>query len=197
MLIVMKAEASRLRALAPGNFALIALLTGCSLVLGDLPPTTDEPDESSGGGSSGAGAASGSMAQGGSGAGGQGGVGGSSSGSGGIPPGCDDDGDRVASDAENCGGEDCDDSNDDVYPEQTRYSSEPRSDGGFDYNCDESVEREPLVQCALVGGACPPDQGFLDDVACGQVGRWGTCMLVSPALCMAEVIVDEQMRGCR
>ena len=169
-----------------------ALLAGCSLVLGDLPPTTEESAGSGGGGANG-----GSATGGGPGGTGQGGAG-ASSGTGGTQPNCDQDADGFRSDA--CeGGDDCNDANDEVNPTQTAYRSEPHDQSrSFDYNCNSVTEKEgPVVECPPLP-PCPPEQGFLDDVACGAEGRWGTCAEDTTGLtCVEEVINDRQRRGCR
>jgi hypothetical protein len=170
-----------------------ALPAGCSLVLGDLPPTTEESA-----GSGGSGANGGSATGGGSGGAGQGGAG-ASSGAGGTQNNCDQDADGFRSDA--CeGDDDCNDANDEVRPTQMGYHSEPHNQSrSFDYNCDSMTEREgPVVACLGVVAPCPTVQGFLDDVACGAEGRWGTCAEGTTGLaCVEEVLNDRQRRGCR
>jgi hypothetical protein len=177
---------------------MVALLAGCSLVLGDLPPTSGELAGSGGGGAnggSGTGGASGGTGQGGAGA-----TGGASSGTGGTQPNCDQDGDGFKSDV--CeGGVDCNDANDDVNPDQIAYQTEPHNqDGSFDWNCDRVTEKDgPVVECpAVAPEACPMEQGFLDDVACGFEARWGACTEDATGLgCAAEVITERLRRGCR
>jgi hypothetical protein len=189
-----KAEAMRSWMLRPCFSACTAaLLAGCSVVLGDLPPTSEESS-----GSGGSDANGGSATGGGAGGTGQGGAG-ASSGTGGTPTNCDQDADGFRSDA--CeGGDDCNDVNDEVRPTQTGYRSEPHNQSrSFDYNCDRVTEKEgPVVVCLGVVAPCPTVQGFLDDVACGDEGRWGTCAEDTTGLaCVEEVINDRQRRGCR
>ena len=77
------------------------------------------------------------------------------------------------------GGNDCDDSNPDVRPNQTAFFSEPTASGSFDYNCDGQLTKsdqsttvatgrcDSSIGCAWIGRAgwdgSPP--------GCGQTGR--------------------------
>jgi hypothetical protein len=74
---------------------------------------------------------------------------------------------------------DCDDSDPDAYPGQTESFSEPRTSGGFDYDCD-GVDSPALD--TTQGGDCYWDwfscegTGWYGPVpACGQQGIWHTC----------------------
>lgn len=207
MLSLMKLGALRLRTPLTAAFAATAALVGgCSLVLGDLPPTTSGQAGSGGGGASSGGASSGGASSGGASGGasagnGQGGAGaapGGSSGTGGRPSNCDEDGDGFDSKA--CErGEDCNDMDDTVKPMQSEYFPNPHGpDESFDYNCDDEIELEgPIVSCPMLA-PCPPEQGFLEDVACGASAPWGNCRLDSTGLsCVEAVIVEARPRGCR
>jgi hypothetical protein len=197
MLNLMKVEAGRSQLFALGLFAAIALLTGCSLVLGDLPPT-DERGAGGDGATGGAGTTGGADSGGGSAGSAPGG--GGSAGSAGMPPSCDQDGDGVESEA--CGGRDCNDADEAVNPGQEEFFPESHNErGSFDYNCDGDSEPEgPFVECGLVPTQCPMDgEGFLDpEVPCGEPGRWGTCQLVNMNLACAEDVRSvSRVMGCR
>lgn len=183
---------------------------GCELVLGDLPTpaedlttaastTTASGGETSGtgaqGGTGGAGAstsASTSTSSGGGGAtttttGGQGGC-------------CDCDGDDAL--AKSCGGEDCDDSRDDIYPGETTYYDEPTPNNGFDWDCSGKADRDPAlvvtVDCGLIGLPCNQKEGFLGTTvpACGGTGDWGTCVgTLIP--CTPQVIEAAKPMKCK
>lgn len=98
---------------------------------------------------------------------------------------CDCDGD--GEDAESCGGMDCDDDDADVFSTQTDWFDEPRDSGGYDYDCSGMEERlHPTFVCSAALGLCAnTDPGFLVDtraqnpVACGAVGSYGTCVVLS------------------
>jgi hypothetical protein len=100
-----------------------------------------------------------------------------------------------------CGGDDCDDTDPDVFPKQPKYfptRSMGQAKVGYDYNCDGKLEQEqqaPVVCLGVNLTACPTDEGFLGSLpACGDTGRWGKC--VKGTLTCDESVSDamQQMR---
>jgi len=54
-------------------------------------------------------------------------------------------------------GNDCDDAAANVRPNQTAYFSAPRTDGTFDYNCDDMDEPAAIttaLSCGVTGTVC-------------------------------------------
>lgn len=153
--------------------ASVALFPGCFLIVGDLPPPQPEDEAAAGATDSSVG---GGGAQGTPGPGG----GPSSAGSGGAPGGCDTDHDGHLARG-TCGGEDCDDGDPEIFPEQPDYFAEPRDNGSYDYDCSGHPEQEQTDALVCTGFSllnCPTDQqGFLGSLpACGEEGRWGKCV---------------------
>ena len=95
-----------------------------------------------------------------------------------------------------CGG-DCDDSDPNVFPNQTAFFDVP-SNGSFDYNCDNTVEQEypDMVNCQLVGGTCT-GSGWVGTTApaCGAQGSFATCKKQGNT-CITDPI-QPQKQGCR
>ncbi|WP_438038238.1 hypothetical protein [Sorangium sp. So ce128] len=115
------------------------------------------------------------------------------SGSGGGAVDCDADGDHYRSTA--CeGGDDCNDNNALVHPDQpsTFYDTPIPTGGGFDYDCSGEEEKEfRAVSCS--GLACTAASNvFLTDPRCGRKGPFGSCSL----LCMSTYIYEEYARAC-
>jgi len=113
---------------------------------------------------------------------------------------CDCDGDDVDAMGA-CGGTDCDDTNDLVYPGQTTYYTTP-NDNGFDYDCNDEPDPFPewatAVKCGLVGLPCSKaGTGFLDTVpACGQKGDFGQCAgMFIP--CSNQVLEIDKIMKCK
>jgi hypothetical protein len=161
----------------------VALFPGCFLIVGDLPPPL--PEEAAA-----AGATESAVGDGGGGSGGKQGTPGpgggpSSGGSAGAAGGqasneCDTDHDDHLARGE-CGGEDCDDTDPEIFPEQPEYFAEPRDNGTYDYDCSGHPELEQTDAIVCTGFSllsCPTDQqGFLGSLpACGEKGRWGKCV---------------------
>jgi hypothetical protein len=113
--------------------------------------------------------------------------------------------DEDGSESEACGGEDCDDNDPDVHPEQTRYFVTPNESVGFDYNCSGPIERdpsEPSLSCSLELAQCDPTaQGFMGETLpeCGKQGDWGQCAQVQvvglPGMCSAQKL-ETRRAGC-
>jgi hypothetical protein len=84
-----------------------------------------------------------------------------------------------------------------VHPGQQSFFSEPRTAGGFDYDCDGNAEPEfsDSVDCALLSLDSCDDEGFLAPVpACGNNGTWVRCSPTVgplPLLCTTD---DESTR---
>jgi hypothetical protein len=91
-----------------------------------------------------------------------------------------------------CGGTDCDDTNEDVYVGQLDYFSKARANGTFDYNCN-AVDEPEFETYTCSGAECNKTSVFLfNDVPCGQVGSWGNCNL----LCNSSAVV-QKTKQCR
>lgn len=74
-------------------------------------------------------------------------------------------------------GGDCDDSDQDVHPGQTRFFGSARNAGGYDYNCDGREERNQthVANCQRSGWNCVGD-GWQGSVpACGKEARFVHC----------------------
>lgn len=107
---------------------------------------------------------------------------------------CDSDG----YDAITCGGDDCDDGDKRVFPGQTEYFDTEANGGGFDFDCDKSVDKDPSIIEAYPCTIClSNEKRYLDATspACGEEKPWGTCKL-SLMLCVNDVIEYKKMR-CR
>jgi hypothetical protein len=200
----------------------IAVLSACEIVMGDLPQGVDQPANSGGvaglasgggagqqgggaagqanGGTAGASGGSGGGSAGagggaGGGTGGGAGAGGSTGGSGGCasPP-CDCDGDGYLAEGSSCAGNDCDDGDPDAHPGQTGWFTTPRKTaGGFDYDCNGTVELEFTSVISCVVALCPTTQGYFGTTPqCGQAADWGDC---TGALCQKHVL-QQQAQAC-
>ena len=104
-------------------------------------------------------------------------------------PGCDDDGDGVDKAGPGCCGApddcDCDDLNDDVFPGQSDYFTEPNpnadpmSPTAFDYNCNGAQDKQypqDTDGCGLLN--CAAAEAFTGDNGeyfCGAPGVFITC----------------------
>jgi hypothetical protein len=171
----------------------VALFPGCFLIVGDLPPPLPEDEaaagatDSAGGGSSGAPASAGGSA-------------GSPGSAGATSNACDRDAD--GHDAEGaCGGDDCDDQNPDVHPEQSKHFG-ARSSVDYDYDCDGKQEQEQMkaIICSeLPIGDCTTEEGFLDTLpACGEPGVWGRCAKQGTLnTCMNQPTDNERVMRCQ
>ena len=182
-----------------GLFAL-----ACSLVVGELPPAEPESGPLAGKGGSAGNSGTESGGKGGSAEPGEGGVppatAGSVSGSAGMPSAeCDADADKHAAEGA-CGGDDCDDTDADVFPGQTKYFSARQANIGYDYNCDHATEQEQkaAIMCAGVSlSACPTDVGFLGELpTCGGTGRWGTCKKMNGLTCEEAATESDHPMHC-
>ena len=182
----------------------IALLllgaTSCALVVGELPdPAPGGPvagDASVGpgpGGDAAANAGAPVTPQGGNPNGGKGsGVAGSTSGGQ-----CDVDRDQHLAQGK-CGGDDCDDQDAKVSPDQSGYFAERQAHVDYDYDCSGTAEQEQMAAIVCSGiavGPCPTETGFLKTLpACGEVGAWGTCIKTPPLNTCDQKVVDNGRR---
>jgi hypothetical protein len=121
-------------------------------------------------------------------------------GAGTIPDPCDVDRDKHRAQGL-CGGDDCDDGDPQVSPEQAGYFASRQPNVDFDYNCDDAPEQEQMaaVVCSTLS-ACPTGtSGFLDVLpACGEVGAWGKCVKTPPLNTCDKMVIDAQRRmRCR
>jgi hypothetical protein len=98
---------------------------------------------------------------------------------------CDCDGDKHDATGGNCGGDDCDDSDPEVFPGQTKYFDKPAKNGTFDYDCSGSTEQEFTSTITCLPVACPNQDGYFGVApACGVAADWGNC---TGTLCTANV----------
>jgi hypothetical protein len=104
----------------------------------------------------------------------------------------DSDGDKVT----DCAG-DCDESDVKVFPGQTAFICTPRSNGSFDYNCDqvEDPAHPDIVHCVSSGGSCTGN-GWMGPFVpkCGEVASFGTCKRKG-GLCQPEP--NDMTQCCR
>jgi hypothetical protein len=100
-----------------------------------------------------------------------------------------------------CGGDDCDDGDAQVSPEQTGYFASRQLNVDFDYNCDDAPEQEQMaaVVCSTLGPCPTGTSGFLDVLpACGEIGAWGKCVKTPPLNTCDKMVIDAQRRmRCR
>jgi len=93
-------------------------------------------------------------------------------------------------------GGDCDDTDPLVYPGQTEFFTEPRSDGTFDYNCDGVGEYlyPDTHGCSMFD--CVDGEGWNEDLPplCGENGQWIRCSHIGPA---CSVQPDWRRQACR
>lgn len=167
--------------------AALASLGACELVLGSLPPVKQHDGGAGGAGGAPSTSASSSSST-------------SSSGGGSC---CDCDGDQVLAKGI-CGGTDCDDHDDRVYPGEPIYYGEPTSDPtlGFDWDCSGTAEQDPTllktVDCGVIGLPCAAGTGFLAKVppACGESAPWGSCMQDGLG-CVPAVVEQAKVMTCK
>lgn len=115
---------------------------------------------------------------------------------------CDCDGDNYLAKGA-CGGDDCDDEDEEVHPDQGLYfAARAQSDiVGFDYDCSGAIERDPAqgsaISCAALSlGVCEDAQGFHGtQPPCGLPGAWGACEEVTLS-CKAVVLDDSAVARC-
>jgi hypothetical protein len=179
------------------------LLAACSLVVGELPEPLPEGGPLAGAGQTGGNSArAGQPAIGDGGQSAPGGANGGGSGTSGTTAMCDADGDEHQAEAK-CGGDDCDDSDPNVFAGQSEYFDERQKQVDYDYDCSGAPEQEQLepVVCSGVSvGACPTTQlGFLQTLPpCGESGAWGTCKKTPPLdTCDQQVIDAVRLMRCR
>lgn len=179
-------------------------LASCSLVVGQLPepapggPAAGDASVGPDGGEAAAQGGSaviqqgGNPASGGKGSGVAGSANGGSSGSN-----CDADHDQHLAPGK-CGGDDCDDQDADVSPEQSGYFAERQAHVDYDYDCSGTAEQEQMAAIVCSGvavGPCPTETGFLKTLpACGEVGVWGTCVKTPPLNTCDQKVVDNGRR---
>lgn len=142
---------------------------------------TSTSTSSSAGGAGGAGSGGGTAGA--TGSGGAAGAGGSSL--------CDEDDDKHPAAA--CGGDDCDDHDPLVHPQQTDWFETERASGGFDYDCSK-VEEHEFGTIACSGALCNASAKFLSvvEVACGAKAPFGDCNV----LCQATVTDPSKTVRC-
>jgi hypothetical protein len=189
------------------GLSLWLLAAGCSLVVGELQEPLPEgggPVAGAGSSAGGGGTVAGSSSAGGTRSLGQGGEASAQAGDGPAPGAgtsgsgamCDADRDEHLAEGK-CGGDDCDDSDDRVSPDQTEYFGERQKNVDFDYDCSGAPEQEEVmaVVCPGVVGPCPTETGFLKSLpACGETGSYGTCVKQAPLDTCVEKVLDAEHR---
>lgn len=89
------------------------------------------------------------------------------------PENCDVDGDGHESTA--CGGDDCCDTDPDVYPGAKDFHGKLNACGTWDYDCDGLIAKEtPVGKCTDGFFSCS-GEGFEQDTACGADGTHFEC----------------------
>jgi hypothetical protein len=115
---------------------------------------------------------------------------------------CDADHDQRLAEGE-CGGDDCDDSDANVFTGQGEYFDERQARVDYDYDCSGAPEQEqlePIVCSGVSVEACPTTQmGFLQTLPpCGEPGEWGTCEKRSLLdVCDKKIVDAERIMRCR
>jgi hypothetical protein len=110
---------------------------------------------------------------------------------------CDADDDGFLAENEACGGDDCDDADEDAHPGQADFFISPRASGGYDYDCDGTAEPEvtdPLDCSLLLDTDCNGEgySGSLPD--CGEPGAWIQC---APTLLPLSLVCEPEADGTR
>lgn len=105
---------------------------------------------------------------------------------------CDNDGhDSVACD----GGDDCNDQDSRVFPGQTLYFDTQADGGGYDFNCVNGPEKDPMLDTAHLCVVCVNDEMdahyfAMTSPSCGMPGEWGTCKAVT----CAKNVIDPTLK---
>lgn len=88
---------------------------------------------------------------------------------------------------------DCDDDDDDAFPGQEDFFSRERNSGGWDYDCNETVETEYGLACSAECAWIVVSAG---EDGCGDTGPLKRC---NPVLlgCVLPVDAGEETQGCR
>lgn len=161
--------------------------------------TTTNPTTSSGGSGS-----SGSNTGGNGGSAGS--AGSTTSSTGGTGPCCDCD--RDGHDKLSCaGGDDCDDKDENVYPGQAMYFTEPLPGGGYNYDCAGGSTPDPMLNKGLKCSDFNLSQSMCDNAApgylnngippCGVAGNWGKCNWAGGlSFCVNQTIDPALKMGC-
>ncbi|WP_438032095.1 hypothetical protein [Sorangium sp. So ce204] len=93
------------------------------------------------------------------------------------------------------GGDDCNDDNPSVHPNQpsTFYDAPIPPGRSFDYDCSGEEETEfAAVKCAGLLVCATASSVFLSDVPCGSRGPFGSCDLT----CKSTITFPSYVRGC-
>lgn len=95
-------------------------------------------------------------------------------------------------------GGDCDDTDNKVRPDQTLFSVYPSNSGGFDYNCNDVIEKaESLASCTYNGSSCDYVPGFVNSLpACGQWGTHSAGCAQNGTICTVTNAASQKM-ACR
>lgn len=105
-----------------------------------------------------------------------------------------------ASTAGKLGGNDCDDRNSFVHPNQTLSDAPPEPDGGADWNCSGAIEKAyEEDDCKAAGFLNCQGSSFKQPVPCGQKGDYYGCALTGVAGlsgCHATNYIDSRAQLC-
>ncbi len=110
-----------------------------------------------------------------------------------VAAGCDLDGDGVLREDAQCGGTDCDDDDARVYPLQTAYFDTPRTNGGYDFNCDGIQEPKLPTTCSCPGNVLVVPPGA---EGCGVTGPIKACF-GTLFFCVPNAFVNNAIQTCR
>lgn len=110
---------------------------------------------------------------------------------------CDEDCDGVL--ATSCGGDDCCDTDPDVFPGQTAFFETANACGDFDYDCNGSEDKRSGAgsACERKAFSCEEKQGFVAFIPdCGDRGAWVSCTGWT-ALGGCDSVFSERLQTCR
>jgi len=87
---------------------------------------------------------------------------------------CDCDNDGYEGKAEGCAGDDCDDRDPVIHPNQGYISEPPEPPNEGNWDCTDPIEKQYVynLNCGALGGT---GEGFRDDPACGAVADYYEC----------------------
>ena len=106
---------------------------------------------------------------------------------------CDCDNDGYEGDGDGCSGDDCDDRDPLVHPNQTYIAEPPEPPNEGNWDCTDPIEKQYVynLSCGAVGGAGA--EGFRNDPGCGVVADFYRCT----GLLFGFEKVGTRRQGCR
>jgi len=105
---------------------------------------------------------------------------------------CDCDNDGYQAEGEDCGGDDCDDRDPLVHPDQIYISEPPEPPNEGNWDCTDPIEKQYVynLSCSVLGGT---GEGFRDDPPCGVVSDYYRCT----GLLFGSTKIGTRRQGCR